>query len=155
MSRFFRAGNDSSDSEPSSPEEEEPLSDGESGSEAPAPVVPQRPIARFLKKEDDGSSSRSDSDDDDDDHSDGKGSDSENERPRTVKSAFQRRQEETQGIENAIENALKINHWNAISNAMSPLSMTKPSVSFGAKGFEGWDGVPDRGNFGREGRRDG
>ncbi|KAG8793214.1 Translation initiation factor 3 subunit c [Ceratobasidium sp. 428] len=117
MSRFFRAGNDSSDSESSSSEEEELLSDDESGSEAPAPVVPQRPMARFLKKEGGGSSSSSsDSDDDDDSDSDGKGSDSEDEGPRTVKSAFQRRQEEMQGIENAIENALKINDWNAINN---------------------------------------
>ncbi|KAG9082366.1 Translation initiation factor 3 subunit c, partial [Ceratobasidium sp. UAMH 11750] len=130
MSRFFRAGNDSSDSDSSSSEEEELLSDDESGSEAPAQAAPQRPMARFLRKEGASSSSSSSDTDDDEEDSDasdkpkkkkkdiypGSDTDSEDEGPRTVKSAFQRRVEEMQAIETAIENALKINDWNAINN---------------------------------------
>lgn len=134
MSRFFRAANDSSDSESSSSEEEELLSDA-SGSEAPAPAAPKKPMSRFLKTAGASSSSSSDDSDDDDDDSDasdkpakklnrfkagaGDDSDSDDDAPRIVKSAKDRRLEEMQATGNAIDNALKINDWNAINNGES------------------------------------
>ncbi|QRV94424.1 eukaryotic translation initiation factor 3 subunit 8 [Ceratobasidium sp. AG-Ba] len=131
MSRFFRAGNDSSDSDSSSSDEESLLSEG-SDNEAPPQEQPKKPMSRFLKTGSASSSSES-SEESGGDESDsdesvkpkktgrfkvGAASDSgsDEEGPRTVKSAYQRRIEEMQTIENGIDNALKINDWNAINN---------------------------------------
>ncbi|CAE6377398.1 unnamed protein product [Rhizoctonia solani] len=136
MSRFFRTQGDS-DSDSSSSEEEELLSDA-SDDEAPAPAAPKKPMSRFLKTGSGSSSSDSsdetDGDSDSDDSEKGKkkgpsrfmaggasDSDSDDDAPRIVKSAKDRRLEEMQGTGNAIDNALKINDWNAINNEFDKL----------------------------------
>ncbi|CAE6446066.1 unnamed protein product [Rhizoctonia solani] len=131
MSRFFRSQGDDSDSDASSTEEEELLSDV-SEEDAPAPAASKKPMSRFLKTGSGSSSSDSsdDSDKDSDDSDSGKkkkpkmgtfmagrdsDSDSDDDAPRIVKSAKDRRQDELQAIGNSIDNALKINDWNAIN----------------------------------------
>ncbi|QRW08637.1 eukaryotic translation initiation factor 3 subunit 8 [Ceratobasidium sp. AG-Ba] len=143
MSRFFRAGNDSSDSDSSSSDEESLLSEG-SDNEAPPQEQPKKPMSRFLKTGSASSSSES-SEESGGDESDsdesvkpkktgrfkvGAASDSgsDEEGPRTVKSAYQRRIEEMQAIENGIDNALKINDWNAINNGLSCTPVSRIDV---------------------------
>ncbi|KAG8731640.1 Translation initiation factor 3 subunit c [Ceratobasidium sp. 423] len=137
MSRFFRSQGDS-DSDSSSSEEEERLSDVSDEDDGPAPAAaPKKPMSRFLKTGSGSSSSdSSDSDDSDSDDSDGSDkkpkksrfmaggdsdSDSDDDAPRIVKSAKDRRLEEMQSTGNAIDNALKINDWNAINNEFDKL----------------------------------
>ncbi|CAE6503034.1 unnamed protein product [Rhizoctonia solani] len=137
MSRFFRSQGDS-DSDSSSSEEEERLSDVSDEDDTPAPAAaPKKPMSRFLKTGSGSSSSDSsnsdNSDSEDSDESDKKpkksrfmtGGDSESgtddDAPRIVKSAKDRRLEEMQTTGNAIENALKINDWNAINNEFDKL----------------------------------
>ncbi|KAH7339966.1 eukaryotic translation initiation factor 3 subunit 8 N-terminus-domain-containing protein [Rhizoctonia solani] len=134
MSRFFRSQGDS-DSESSSSEEEELLSDV--SEEGAAPAAAKKPMSRFLKTGS-GSSSSDSSDDSDDDSDDSDGSekkakksrfmaggnsdsDSDDDTPRIVKSAKDRRLDEMQGIGNSIDNALKINDWNAINTEFDKL----------------------------------
>ncbi|CEL62085.1 Eukaryotic translation initiation factor 3 subunit C OS=Ustilago maydis (strain 521 / FGSC 9021) GN=NIP1 PE=3 SV=1 [Rhizoctonia solani AG-1 IB] len=136
MSRFFRSQGDS-DSETSSSEDEELLSDA-SDDEAPATSAPKKPMSRFLKTGSGSSSSDSSDDSDDNDDSDDsekakkKGpsrfitggasdSDTDDDAPRIVKSAKDRRLEEMQTTGNSIDNALKINDWNAINNEFDKL----------------------------------
>ncbi|CAE6517851.1 unnamed protein product [Rhizoctonia solani] len=134
MSRFFRSQGDS-DSESSSSEEEELLSDV--SEEGAAPAAAKKPMSRFLKTGS-GSSSSDSSDDSDEDSDDsdasekkakksrfmaggGSDSDSDDDTPRIVKSAKDRRLDEMQGIGNSIDNALKINDWNAINTEFDKL----------------------------------
>ena len=135
MSRFFKQQGDSdSDTEES---EEELLSSGDD--EAPAPsakptTAPARGMSRFLRTDGtDDSSSESESDDDDESDSDGEAtqpqkklsrfrrdqedeSEDDDDVKRIVKSAKDKRLEEMEATGKAIDNALKINDWVAISN---------------------------------------
>ncbi len=122
MSRFFRQADDS-DSESESSEEELM-----SGSEDEKPSKPTagggRPVgmARFLKGAAGSSSSSSESDSDDDDDSDedeGDKSDGEEEVKITIKSAKDKRLDEMEAVGKAMDNAIKINDWVAISTGMS------------------------------------
>ena len=87
-SRFLRS-QESSDSESSSDEEE-----SDSSGDEQKPAAPAKGVSRFLVSDDD---------------------DSDEDVKRVVKSAKDRRQEEMEATENAINNALKINDWTAIS----------------------------------------
>ncbi|CAE6398075.1 unnamed protein product [Rhizoctonia solani] len=129
MSRFFRSQGDS-DSDSSSSEEEERLSDVSDG-EAPAPAAPKKPMSRFLRTgSDESSTDTSESSGEESENSEGSGKKTKRSRfvgggdsetdpgsdiPRIVKSAKDRRQDELQAIGNSIDNALKINDWNAIN----------------------------------------
>ncbi|CAE6458382.1 unnamed protein product [Rhizoctonia solani] len=130
MPSFFRNQGDT-DSDSSSSEEEELLSDV-SEEDAPAPAASQKPLSRFLKTGSGSSSSDDDDSDIDSDESDrsekkkstrkstfmhgeNPDSNSDDDTPRIVKSAKDRRQDELQAIGNSIDNALKINDWNAIN----------------------------------------
>ncbi|KZS98532.1 eukaryotic translation initiation factor 3 subunit 8 [Sistotremastrum niveocremeum HHB9708] len=140
MSRFFRAAGDSdSDTEDS---EEELMSSGDEN-EAPKPTVPKPAgggMSRFLRTAGSGSSSSSSSesededDDEDDDHaqdSKKKGSkymvggsdeeESDEDVKRVVKSAKDKRLDEMEAAGKAMDNALKINDWVAISNEFDKL----------------------------------
>ncbi|KAF8472296.1 eukaryotic translation initiation factor 3 subunit 8 N-terminus-domain-containing protein [Gautieria morchelliformis] len=95
MSRFLQtAGSDDSSSESES-------ADDESDSDGDA-AQPQKKVSR----------SRPDQEDDSEDEDDVK---------RIVKSAKDKRLEEMEGTGKAIDNALKINHWVAISNEFDKL----------------------------------
>lgn len=116
------------------------MSSGEE-EEKPKPVTARPPggMSRFLRTAgSDSSSSDSDQDDDDDDDddeddktqkkkkskftfdgSDDEGSDDDTRR--VVKSAKDKRVEEMESMAKAMENALKINDWVAISNGMFPV----------------------------------
>lgn len=134
MSRFFRRQGESDSSESSS-EEEERLSDVSDEEEAPAPTAPKKPMSRFLKTSStsESSSEETDSDTDDSNQSEKpkkKGgrfirgaesddSNSDDETPRLVKSAKDRRQDEMQATGNTIDNAIKIDDWNAVNNGGS------------------------------------
>ncbi|KAF8494777.1 eukaryotic translation initiation factor 3 subunit 8 N-terminus-domain-containing protein [Gautieria morchelliformis] len=127
MSRFFKQEGDL-DSDPEE-SEEELLSSGDD--EAPAPsakpaAAPARGISESESADDDESDSdgdqaqpqkkvsrsRPDQEDDSEDEDDVK---------RIVKSAKDKRLEEMEGTGKAIDNALKINHWVAISNEFDKL----------------------------------
>lgn len=136
MSRFFKQQGDSdSDTEES---EEELLSSGDD--EAPASTAkpattPARGMSRFLRTAgSDDSSSESESDDDEESDSDGEAvpqkkisrfrrdqeeeSEDEEDVKRIVKSAKDKRLEEMETTGKAIDNALRINDWIAISNGV-------------------------------------
>jgi len=111
MSKFFRG--DSSDSESSESEEELLLSD----EEAPRPTTTTaKPMARFLRTagSDSSSSSSDEPSDEESDESDEEGSDEED-KPSRILSAADRRLKEMEGSGKAVDNALKINDWQAIS----------------------------------------
>ncbi|KAF8492651.1 eukaryotic translation initiation factor 3 subunit 8 N-terminus-domain-containing protein [Gautieria morchelliformis] len=96
MSRFLRtAGSDDSSSESESADDDESDSDGDA-------AQPQKKVSR----------SRPDQEDDSEDEDDVK---------RIVKSAKDKRLEGMEGTGKAIDNALKINHWVAISNEFDKL----------------------------------
>ncbi|KAF8495846.1 eukaryotic translation initiation factor 3 subunit 8 [Gautieria morchelliformis] len=96
MSRFLRtAGSDDSSSESESADEDESDSDGDG-------AQPQKKVSRF----------RRDQEDESEDEDDVK---------RIVKSAKDKRLEEMEGTGKAIDNALKINDWVAISNEFDKL----------------------------------
>lgn len=138
MSRFFKQQGDSdSDTEES---EEELLSSGDD--EAPASTAkpataPARGMSRFLRTAgSDDSSSESESDDDEESDTDVEAApqkkkisrfrrdqeeeseDDEEDVKRIVKSAKDKRLEEMETTGRAIDNALKINDWIAISNGV-------------------------------------
>ena len=96
-SRFLRSGG-SSDSESSSEEEEEEESDD--SDEEQKPAAPGQKVSRFLA---------TGSDDED----------SDEEVKRVVKSAKDKRLEEMEATGTAMNNALKINDWTAISTGKS------------------------------------
>ncbi len=135
MSRFFRQAADS-DSE-SSDSEESLLSSGDEA--APAKAVPAKPaMSRFLRLADGSDSSSSESKSEDEDSSDDgddapkeaktkaksaflRDSDedeSDEEVKRVVKSARDKRLEEMEATGRAMDNALKINDWIAISTGV-------------------------------------
>jgi translation initiation factor 3 subunit C len=136
MSRFFRQAADS-DSE-SSDSEESLLSSDEDASPT-KPAAPAKPaMSRFLRTanaSDSSSSSESESEDDDESDDEGvahKGAkpksrflrdsdeeDSDEEVKRVVKSARDKRLEEMEATGKAMDNALKINDWIAISSGKS------------------------------------
>ena len=91
MSRFLKSADDSDSSDASSEEEEEMSSDEEQQTQA------RRPGGRFMH----GASSDEESDEDE---------------KRVVKSARDKRLEEMEATGKAMDNALKINDWVAISN---------------------------------------
>ncbi|KAF8494796.1 eukaryotic translation initiation factor 3 subunit 8 N-terminus-domain-containing protein, partial [Gautieria morchelliformis] len=96
MFRFLRtAGSDDSSSESESADDDESDSDGDA-------AQPQKKVSR----------SRRDQEDEREDEDDVK---------RIVKSAKVKRLEEMEGTGKAIDNALKINHWAAISNEFDKL----------------------------------
>ena len=136
MSRFFRQAADS-DSE-SSDSEESLLSSDEDASPA-KPAAPAKPaMSRFLRTANaSDSSSSSESESEDEDESDDEGAahkeakpksrflrdsdedDSDEEIKRVVKSARDKRLEEMEATGKAMDNALKINDWIAISSGRS------------------------------------
>jgi translation initiation factor 3 subunit C len=136
MSRFFRQAADS-DSE-SSDSEESLLSSNDDASPA-KPAVPAKPaMSRFLRTanaSDSSSSSESESEDEDESDDEGvahKGAkpksrflrdsdeeESDEDVKRVVKSARDKRLEEMEATGKAMDNALKINDWIAISSGMS------------------------------------
>jgi len=133
MSRFFRQAADS-DSE-SSDSEESLLSSDEDASPA-KPAAPAKPaMSRFLRTANaSDSSSSSESESEDEDESDDEGGahkevkprsrflrdsdeeESDEEVKRVVKSARDKRLEEMEATGKAMDNALKINDWIAISS---------------------------------------
>lgn len=135
-SRFFRKADDSdSDTESS---DEESLT---SGDEAPKPPAAEKPKSRLLRS---GASSDSESpSEEEDSDSSGEGQkpaagksnylagsdeDSDEEVKRVVKSAKDKRLEDMEATGTAINNALKINDWTAISTGRLEIS-----VSFAAE----------------------
>ena len=137
MSRFFRQAADS-DSE-SSDSEESLLTSDEDASPA-KPATPAKPaMSRFLRTANasDSSSSSSESESEDEDESDDEGAvhkqakpksrflrdsdeeESDEEIKRVVKSARDKRLEEMEATGKAMDNALKINDWIAISSGRS------------------------------------
>lgn len=139
MSRFFRQAADS-DSE-SSDSEESLLSSDEDASPA-KPAAPAKPaMSRFLRTANASDSSSSESESEDDDESDDEGAaqkeakpkprflrdsdeeDSDEEVKRVVKSARDKRLEEMEATGKAMDNALKINDWIAISSGKSLIHM--------------------------------
>jgi translation initiation factor 3 subunit C len=136
MSRFFRQAADS-DSE-SSDSEESLLSSDEDASPA-KPAAPAKPaMSRFLRTANaSDSSSSSESESEDEDESDDEGAahkeakpksrflrdsdeeESDEEIKRVVKSARDKRLEEMEATGKAMDNALKINDWIAISSGRS------------------------------------
>jgi translation initiation factor 3 subunit C len=136
MSRFFRQAADS-DSE-SSDSEESLLSSDEDASKPAAPAKPA--MSRFLRTantSDSSSSSSSESESEDEGDSEDEGSahkeakpksrflrdsdeeESDEEVKRVVKSARDKRLEEMEATGKAMDNALKINDWIAISSGKS------------------------------------
>ena len=140
MSRFFRQAADS-DSE-SSDSEESLLSSDEDASPA-KPAAPAKPaMSRFLRTanaSDSSSSSESESEDEDESDDEGVASkgakpkpsflrdsdeeESDEEVKRVVKSARDKRLEEMEATGKAMDNALKINDWIAISTGKSLFDM--------------------------------
>lgn len=122
-SRFFRKADDSdSDTESS---DEESLT---SGDEAPKPAAPAKPKSRFLRSGDssdsDSPSEEEDSDSSEEEQkpaaaakgvSDSEEEDSDEEVKKVVKSAKDKRLEDMEATGTAMNNALKINDWIAIS----------------------------------------
>jgi len=113
MSRFFRQAADS-DSE-SSDSEESLLSSDEDASPAKAAAPAKTAMSRFLRTANasDSSSSSSESESDSDEE------ESDEEIKRVVKSARDKRLEEMEATGKAMDNALKINDWIAISSGGS------------------------------------
>lgn len=141
MSRFFRAAGDSdSDSESS---DDELMSSGDEAPAQKAATATKPVMSRFLRTgsgssdSDDSDDSDSDSDSDDDEaprksgkkaaHSDSEDEASEEEGRAGVRimSAQERRLAEMEGTGKAMENALKINDWVAISNGAYHLNCIK------------------------------
>lgn len=135
MSRFFRQAADS-DSE-SSDSEESLLSSDEDASPT-KPATPAKPaMSRFLRTANASDSSSSSSESEDEDESDDEGVMHKGEKPksrflrdsdeeesdeevkRVVKSARDKRLEEMEATGKAMDNALKINDWIAISSGKS------------------------------------
>lgn len=113
MSRFFRQAADS-DSE-SSDSEESLLSSDEDASPAKPAAPAKTAMSRFLRTANasDSSSSSSESESDSDEE------ESDEEIKRVVKSARDKRLEEMEATGKAMDNALKINDWIAISSGGS------------------------------------
>ncbi|KAI0000335.1 eukaryotic translation initiation factor 3 subunit 8 [Russula vinacea] len=129
MSRFFRQAADS-DSE-SSDSEESLLSSNDDASPA-KPAVPAKPaMSRFLRTanaSDSSSSSESESEDEDEGKTksrflrDSDEEESDEDVKRVVKSARDKRLEEMEATGKAMDNALKINDWIAISSEYDKLA---------------------------------
>ncbi|KAH9858870.1 eukaryotic translation initiation factor 3 subunit 8 [Lenzites betulinus] len=136
MSRFFRQAGDSY-SESSSSEEEELMSSDDEAPKAAAPTT-KPAMSRFLKNAGDSSSSDSDSSDEESEMSDDEGQekprggrflrgassgeDSDEDVKRVVKSARDKRLDEMEATGKAMDNALKINDWVAISTEFDKLA---------------------------------
>ncbi|KAL0956288.1 hypothetical protein HGRIS_002446 [Hohenbuehelia grisea] len=137
MSRFFRqAGDSDSDSE----SDEELMSSGDEAPAKPAASTAKPAMSRFLRTaQSDSSSSSSEEESDDSDDSDDeapqkkrtglpRASDSESdeesdeEAPVKILSASEKRLAEMEGTGKAMDNALKINDWVAISNEYDKLT---------------------------------
>ncbi|KAI0705025.1 eukaryotic translation initiation factor 3 subunit 8 [Cerioporus squamosus] len=137
MSRFFRAAGDS-DSDSSSSSEEELMSSDDEGPKQAAPAA-KPAMSRFLKSAGDSDSSDESSDDEEEMSSDeeeaqeakpkggrflhGASSDEESDEDvkRVVKSAKDKRLDEMEATGKAMDNALKINDWVAISTEFDKL----------------------------------
>ncbi|KAF6762944.1 eukaryotic translation initiation factor 3 domain-containing protein [Ephemerocybe angulata] len=126
MSRFFRQAGDSDSDSDSEPSDEELMSSEDEGAPTqPRPAAPAAKSAmdRFLRTAGDESSS-SESDDEDEDESDkSEGEDDEEgEKPGVrILSAQEKRTKEIEATGKAMDNALKINDWFAISNEFDKL----------------------------------
>lgn len=122
MSRFFRQAGDS-DTESEESDDESLMSDSDDGQPSKPTTTASKPalMDRFLRTagDDSDSSSESDSSADSGESSDTESEEGDDKATTRILSAHERRVAEMESTGKAIDNALKINDWVAISNGAS------------------------------------